>query len=239
MDIKPIRTEEDYRAVMEEINRLFDAEPGTPDGDQLEVLVTLVEVYEKEHYNIPLPDPIEAIKYHMERLGLSSRELEQCIGSRTRVWEILNRKRRLSMRMIRNLHQALGLSLDVLMQDYELDKTNSKADENCSGLWLNSELEETIKIGSNSGIAYIIAEAKVGKPRLIVTSEAKNTPQNKMMGLSDKLKENFIVRVVCTNIEDKLSDYPFKLGEPSHWQDMVGTKHDEAATNATLVNTLQ
>lgn len=121
MDIKPIRTEADYEAVLREIERLFGAKPGTPEGDKLEILVTLVEAYEKQHYAIPLPDPIEAIKYHIERLGLSRRDLEPYIGNRARVSETLNRKRPLTLRMIRKLEAGLGIPATVLAQEYELD----------------------------------------------------------------------------------------------------------------------
>ena len=88
MDIKPIRTEADYDDMLRKIEALFEAEPETPEGDELEVLVTLVEAYEEKHYEIPPPDPIDAIEYHMERLGLSRRDLEPYIGSRARVSEI-------------------------------------------------------------------------------------------------------------------------------------------------------
>jgi HTH-type transcriptional regulator/antitoxin HigA len=97
MDIKPIRTKADYRAALAEIERLFDAAPGTPDGDRLDVWTTLVEAYEARHEPIPLPDPIEAILYHMESRRLSHADLEPYIGSRARVAEVLNRKRPLSM----------------------------------------------------------------------------------------------------------------------------------------------
>ncbi len=116
MDIKPIKTEQDYQDTLAEIERLFDAEPGTPAADRLDVLVTLVEAYEAQYYPMPLPDPIAAIEFHMERLGLTRRELETFIGTRARVSEILNRRRPLTMRMIRNLHDGMGISYDVLMQ---------------------------------------------------------------------------------------------------------------------------
>ncbi len=89
MEIKPIKNDADYQAALEEIERLFAAAPDTPDGDRLEVLTTLVEAYEEKHYNIPMPDPIEAILYHMESRGLSRRDLEPYIGSRARVSEVL------------------------------------------------------------------------------------------------------------------------------------------------------
>jgi HTH-type transcriptional regulator/antitoxin HigA len=119
MDIRLIKTEADYQAALEEIERLFDAAPDTPEGDRLEVLTTLVEAYEDKHYSIPLPDPIEAIKYYMESRGLSRRDLEPYIGNRGRVSEILNRKRPLSIEMIRRLHAGLGISAEVLIQPYE------------------------------------------------------------------------------------------------------------------------
>ena len=121
MNIKPIRTEEDYENALKEIEHLFDAQVGTPEEDKLEVLSILVDVYETEHYAIPLPDPIEAIEYHAERLNLSRKDLAEHIGSASRVSEILNRKRRLTMKMIRNLNIALDIPLEILTQDYELE----------------------------------------------------------------------------------------------------------------------
>jgi len=122
VEIRPIKTEADYQAALQEIERLFDAAPDTPEGDRLEVLTTLVEAYEDKHYNIPLPDPIEAILYYMESRGLSRRDLEPYIGSRARVSEVLSRKRPLSIRMIRRLHTGLGIPADVLIQPYEVSK---------------------------------------------------------------------------------------------------------------------
>ena len=122
MNIKPIKTETDYLAALEEIEKLFDAAPDTPEGDQLEVLVTLVEAYEEKHYSIPKPDPIEAILYHMESRGLTRRDLQPYIGSRARVSEVLNRKRSLTMEMIRNLHKGLGIPAEILIQPYHTDK---------------------------------------------------------------------------------------------------------------------
>ncbi len=122
MEIKPIKTETDYQATLQEIDRLFDAAPDTPEGDRLEVLATLVEAYENKHYDIPLPDPIEAILYHVESRGLSRRDLEPYIGSRARVSEVLNRKRPLSMTMIRKLHAGLGIPADILIQPYKVQR---------------------------------------------------------------------------------------------------------------------
>jgi len=118
MEIKPIKNETDYQAALDEIESLFDATPDTPEGDRLEVLTTLVEAYEEKHYSIPMPDPNEAIAYHMESRGLTRRDLEPFIGSRARVSEILNRKRPLTMEMIRNLHKGLGIPAEVLIQPY-------------------------------------------------------------------------------------------------------------------------
>ena len=119
MEIRPIKTEADYEAALAEIEELFEAEPGTPEGDRLEVLTTLVEAYEDAHYSIPSPDPIEAIRYHMESRGLVRRDLEPYIGSRARVSEILNRRRPLSLTMIRRLNKELGIPADVLIEPYE------------------------------------------------------------------------------------------------------------------------
>lgn len=119
MEIRPIKTEADYEAALVEIERLFEAEPGTPEGDRLEILTTLVEAYEEAYYPIPTPDPIEAIRYYMESRGLARRDLEPYIGSRARVSEILNRKRPLSLSMIRRLNEGLGIPAEVLIKPYD------------------------------------------------------------------------------------------------------------------------
>jgi HTH-type transcriptional regulator/antitoxin HigA len=120
IEVKPIKTEKDYEYALAEIERMVDAKPGTPDGDHLEILTTLVEAYENQHYTIPLPDPVEAIKYFLDSRGLTRKDLELYLGSRARVSEILNRKRPLSLEMIRRLHQGLGIPADVLIQPYEM-----------------------------------------------------------------------------------------------------------------------
>lgn len=127
MEIKPIKTEADYEAALKEIEYLFDAEPGTPKGDHLEILSTLVEAYEDKHYDIPAPDPIEAILYFMESHGLNRADLEPYLGSRARVSEILNRKRPLTLSMIQRLHAGLGIPAEVLVRPYELATTRSKS----------------------------------------------------------------------------------------------------------------
>lgn len=117
MDIKPIRTESDYQAALIEIDRLMDAQPGTPENDRLEVLVALVEVYERGIESIPLPDdPLEVLLYYMESRGLSRSDLIPYLGSKERVSEVLNRKRNLSLEMIRRLHAGLGIPADLLIQ---------------------------------------------------------------------------------------------------------------------------
>ncbi|MBF0293848.1 MAG: helix-turn-helix domain-containing protein [Magnetococcales bacterium] len=116
MEIRPIKTEQDYDNALAEVERLMDAAPDTPEGDRLDLLTTLIETYESRHYAIDIPDPIDAIKFQMEQMGLSRKELEPFIGSRARVAEILNRKRHLSLEMIRRLHKGLKIPASVLIQ---------------------------------------------------------------------------------------------------------------------------
>ncbi len=121
MDIRPIRTESDYNAALVEIEGLMDADPNTPDGDKLDVLTTLVEAYEERHYPIGPPDPIEAILHQMESQGLTRRDLEAYLGSRARVSEILNRKRSMSLEMIRKIQEGLGISAEILVKPYPVN----------------------------------------------------------------------------------------------------------------------
>jgi HTH-type transcriptional regulator / antitoxin HigA len=123
MRIRPIKTEVDYRTALAEIERLMDSAPGTQAGDRLEVLATLVEYYEASHEPIDPPDPIEALKYYMERRGLKRRNLEPYLGSRARVAEVLNRRRPLSIDMIRKLHEGLGISAEILIRPYKVKRT--------------------------------------------------------------------------------------------------------------------
>lgn len=116
MEIKPIKNEDDYKATLSEVERLFDAAPDTADGDRLDVLTTLLEVYEKNHYSIPSPDPVEAIKYWMESRGITRQELAPLMGSRARVSEIFNHRRGLTLTMIRNLHDKLGIPAEALIR---------------------------------------------------------------------------------------------------------------------------
>ena len=120
MDIKPIKTDADYEAVLQEIDRLMDAEPDTPEGDRLDVLVTLVEAYEAKQYPIEDPDPIATIVHRMEALGMTRKDLEPMIGARGRVAEILERKRPLTLTMIRRLTQGMRIPAAVLIQPYEM-----------------------------------------------------------------------------------------------------------------------
>jgi HTH-type transcriptional regulator/antitoxin HigA len=115
-DVKPIRTEADYQAALAEIERLWGTKAGTPEGDRLDVVATLIDAYESEHEPMDPPDPIEAIKFRMEQQGLTRRDLETLLGSRARVTEVLNRKRDLSIGMIRRLHEHLGISAEVLIR---------------------------------------------------------------------------------------------------------------------------
>ena len=121
-NVKPIRTEKDYDAALKDVERLWGAKNGTPDGDRLDVLATLIEAYEDKQYPMDPPDPIEAIKFRMEQQGLTRKDLEPLIGTRTRVAEILNRRRGLSIEMIRRLHKSLGISAEVLIRPSRRDK---------------------------------------------------------------------------------------------------------------------
>jgi HTH-type transcriptional regulator/antitoxin HigA len=115
MDIQPIRTAADHEAVLARIAELMSAEVGTPEGDELDILATLVEAYEQKHFPIVPADPIEAINFRIEQLGLERKDLEPYLGSRHRVSEVLNRRRGLSLEMIRRLHDGLKIPLEVLV----------------------------------------------------------------------------------------------------------------------------
>ncbi|GAA6620981.1 type II toxin-antitoxin system HigA family antitoxin [Scytonema sp. NUACC26] len=124
-ELRPIKNEIDYRSALDEIERLFDAEPDTPEFNRLDILTTLVEAYEQQHYPIEALDPIEAILYYLESRGLSSHDLEPMIGSEKQVTEILNRQQALTLEMIRHLHQQLSIPADVLIQPYPLMKNSA------------------------------------------------------------------------------------------------------------------
>lgn len=118
MELRPIRTEADYQTALREIEQLFDAELNSAEGDRLDILTTLVEAYEKKHYPIEPPDPIEAILYYLETKGLSEQDLQSYLGNQGNALEILNRKQPLNLEIVRALHQSLGISADILIQPY-------------------------------------------------------------------------------------------------------------------------
>ena len=124
MNIKPIKTKADYRAALKTIESLMTAKPNTPEGERLDVLVTLVEAYERKHYPMDLPDPVEAIKFAIEQRGLSVKDLVPIIGASNRVYEVLNRKRSLTLRMIWRLHKHLGIPADSLIRPSEEKAAN-------------------------------------------------------------------------------------------------------------------
>lgn len=115
-ELKPIRTKTDHKAALSELESLWGAKSGTARGDRLDVLATLIDAYEAEHFPIDPPDPIDAIKFRMEQQGLTRRDLEEIIGTRTRIAEVLSRKRALSIGMIRRLHEKLGIPAEVLIR---------------------------------------------------------------------------------------------------------------------------
>ncbi|HMJ46748.1 MAG TPA: helix-turn-helix domain-containing protein [Ferruginibacter sp.] len=118
MTIRLIKTKKDYQNALNRLEVIFDAKPGTSQGDELEVLGILIDKYEQDHYPIDFPDPIEAIKFRMEQLGYSQSDLANVVGLKSRASEILNRKRKLTLEMIRNLHDTLKIPTDVLIQSY-------------------------------------------------------------------------------------------------------------------------
>jgi HTH-type transcriptional regulator/antitoxin HigA len=118
MDIKPIRTNKDYEQALERLDIIFDAKKGSLEGDEFEVLGILIDQYENQHFPVGLPDPIEAIKFRMEQMDYNQKDLSEILGLKSRASEILNRKRRLSLDMIRQLHEKLHIPTDVLIQEY-------------------------------------------------------------------------------------------------------------------------
>jgi HTH-type transcriptional regulator/antitoxin HigA len=118
MDIKPIKTEQDYNLALERLEIIFDAKLGSTEGDELEILGILIDQYENEHFPIGLPDPIEAIKFRMEQMDYSQKDLATIVGLKSRASEILSKKRKLTLEMIRQLHDRLNIPTDVLIQNY-------------------------------------------------------------------------------------------------------------------------
>ena len=118
MNIKPIKTEQDYQEALDRLEVIFDAKKGSPEGDELEILGLLIEKYESMYFPIDLPDPIEAIKFRMEQMGYTQSDLVKIIGLKSRVSEILNKKRKLTLEMIRKIHLALNIPTEILVQAY-------------------------------------------------------------------------------------------------------------------------
>jgi HTH-type transcriptional regulator / antitoxin HigA len=127
MEIKPIRTERDYERALREVERLMDAKPGSAEEDKLNVLATLVDAYESEHFPIDPPDPIEAIRFRLEQQGLDRSALIGVIGGRSRVYEVMNRKRALSLEMIRRLSERFGIPADVLIRPIRVSRRRRAA----------------------------------------------------------------------------------------------------------------
>ena len=120
MDIKPVKTKKDHANALKRIEQLMTAKAKSPEGDELDILVTLVEAFEAKHYAVDAPDPIVAIQHRMEALGMERKDLELLLGSKSRVSEILNRKRKLTMDMVRTLHVKMNLPAEALIQDYKI-----------------------------------------------------------------------------------------------------------------------
>ena len=118
MTLRPIKTKKDYQNALVRLEKIFDAKPGSAEGDELELLGIIIDAYEKVHYPIDFPDPIEAIKFRMEQLGYTQSDLANVVGLKSRASEILNKKRKLTLEMIRNLHNTLNIPTDVLIQSY-------------------------------------------------------------------------------------------------------------------------
>ena len=124
MTIKPIKTKKDYQSALERLEKIFDAKKGSTEGDELEVLSILIEKYEDQHFPIGFPDPIEAIKFRMEQLGYNQTDLAKVVGLKSRASEILSKKRKLTLDMIRLIHDNLKIPTEVLIQTYKLKPSN-------------------------------------------------------------------------------------------------------------------
>lgn len=165
VDVKVIKTEKDYEKILKRIDEIFDAEPDTPKGDELELLVTLVELYEKEKYPINLPSPIAAIKFRMEQQGLKNKDLIPYIGNKSKVSEVLSGKRSLSLGMIRKLHEGLGIPADVLIQESGKELPDSSIMEH----GINFPFTEMYKRGwFKTFFDGTLAQAKELKEELII-----------------------------------------------------------------------
>jgi HTH-type transcriptional regulator / antitoxin HigA len=162
MEIKILKTEEEYEAALERIEALMEAEPGSPEGEELELLALLVEKYEDEHYPISLPGPVEAIKFRMDQEGLEPKDMIPYLGSQSKVSEVLNYKRPLSLAMIRALHEGLGIPAEVLLQEMNGPKTANPAYS-----WKNYPFAEMFKRGYFSRFNDSLGEAKKHSDELL------------------------------------------------------------------------
>ena len=160
---KVIKTETEYEDALARIDELFDAKPGTPEGDEFELLVTLVEIYEEEHFPIDLPDPITAIRFRMEQVGLKQVDLVPYIGSRSRVSEVLNGKRKLSLSMIRKLHKGLGIPAEVLLHE----PGASLPPEHAEIRWSQFPIAEMLKRGWFPNFRGTVSEAREKAEELV------------------------------------------------------------------------
>jgi HTH-type transcriptional regulator / antitoxin HigA len=120
MEIKPIRNINDYNEALEKLEVIFDAKSGTPQGDELEILTILIDKFEKDNFPIDLPDPIEAVKFRMDQLNMKQKDLAKTIGFKSRVSEVLNKKRKLTLEMIRKLHEQLNIPINILIKEYKI-----------------------------------------------------------------------------------------------------------------------
>jgi len=127
LDIKPIRTKADYRAALKDVESLMTAKANTPEGDRLDVMATLIEAYERAHFPMDLPDAVDAIKFRMEQSGLTVEDLEPVIGRRNRVYEVLSRRRTLTLRMIEGLHSKFGIPAESLLKQRATKASASRA----------------------------------------------------------------------------------------------------------------
>lgn len=198
MEIKPIRTEEDYQEALIEIEAIFDAQRGTPEGEKLEILTVLIKDFEKRNHRIPLPDPIDAIKFYMDRLGLSRRNLESLIGNRARVSEILNKKRPLTLRMMRNLNKTFGIPLEILIQEYPTlegpyDESNQEHDRKSLILENPNFNIASITTDENQEFKILVSHrtetVKFGVTNTINASDPSQLPINEMINFNDTKNE--------------------------------------------------
>lgn len=217
MDIRPIRNEDDYKWALQRIEELFDSLPNTVESDTLDIIVSLVDAYEKEAFPIPLPDPIEAIKFRMDAMNLGSRDLEPYIGTRARVWEIMNRRRPLTLRMIRSLEEGLGIPAEVLIQDYELESPGS--DE------LGIEAWASLLVESSSYYDHFADQIQTKLSSLIKSTIQHSHEENKCYWsaiintfMSSTLADS--IGDSLSSVSEKSSSLSYKTGDTQGWQSL-------------------